>query len=158
MHTTIQEQMPAWYFACYGKPLVDHDVSQALCWVERARRQLRRSVEREFEGRGFEIVFQELTFAGVRVRAQLNLKARKIFIDPGAEADLFQELDRQGFPLDPAPKQLILTHELFHLFCPRCPAGLEELSAHLFTAAVLGLDYFPGILDLTWAPAHSKAV
>lgn len=158
MHTTIQEQMPAWYFARYGKPLVDHDVSQALCWVERARRQLRRSVEREFEGRGFEVVFQELTFGGVRVRAQLNLKARKIFLDPGAEADLFQELDRLGFPLDPPPKQLILTHELFHLFCPRCPGGLEELAAHLFVAAVLDLSYFPGILDLAVALHHSEAV
>lgn len=157
MRTTIQEQMPAWYFARYRRPLVNRDLDQALCWAERACRQLRRSAEREFEGRGIEIAFQDLTFGGVRVRARLNLKAGKVYIDPAAEADLFQELDRLGFPLSPSPKQLILTHELFHLFCPRCPSALEELAAHLFCASVLELDYFPGLLDLGWSYPQSAA-
>ncbi|MFA5505873.1 MAG: hypothetical protein WC314_09405 [Vulcanimicrobiota bacterium] len=151
--TSVQEQMPAWHFSRYGRPLQEYDVGQAYCWAERARKQIRRDPEREFEGRGYRIVYQELSFGGVRIRARLNNRTKELFLDPESEAELFAGLDALGFPLEPSPKRLILTHELFHLFCPRCPSGIEELAAHLFVAEELGLDYFPGILDLARRPA-----
>ena len=149
MKTTIQEQMPAWYFARYGRPLQKCDVDQAMCWAQRALRQSRRDPEREFQGRGFAVRYQELSFGGVRVRARLSVRTKELFLDPESEADLFAELDRLGLPLEPTPKRLIMTHEMFHLFCPRCPSGIEELAAHLFVAEELALDYFPGILDIS---------
>lgn len=148
MKTSVQEQMPAWYFARRGKPLQKRDVERAYTWVHKARKLSRRDPEREFKGRGYEIVFQELGFGGVKLRARLNTTTKQLFLDPGSEADLFADLDRLGFPLEPSPIRLILTHELFHLFCPRCPADIEELAAHLFVAEELELEYFPGILDL----------
>jgi hypothetical protein len=148
MKTSILEQMPAWHFARTGRPLEKKQVDQAVCWVERAKRQTRRPAERELEGRGFEVLYQPLGIGGLRLRAKLNLRTKQLFIDPESEADLFQELDALGFPLDPSPKALILTHELFHLFCPRCPSAIAELAAHLYSAEVLGLEYFPGLLDL----------
>jgi hypothetical protein len=148
MKTAIQEQMPAWYFASYGKPLEKRQVDQAFSWVHRAKRVTRRNAEREFEGRGFEVVYQELGFGGVRFRAKLDIRGKTLYIDPGSEADLLFELDALGFPLAPTPKALIMAHELFHLFCPRCPSGIAELAAHLYCADVLDLDYFPGLLDL----------
>ena len=150
MKTSVEEQLPAWYFARTGRVLQKREVDQACCWVQRARRLTRRTAEREFEGRGFQIVYQELSFAGVTIRAKLNLRSRQVFLDPTAEADLLHQLDRRGFPLDPAPKHLLLTHELFHLFCPRCPASIAELAAHLYCAEILQLAYFPGLLD--WTP------
>jgi hypothetical protein len=53
-----------------------------------------------------------------------------------------------GFPLSPSPREVILAHELFHLFCPKCPAALAEMAAHLYAAEILGLEYFPGLLDV----------
>jgi hypothetical protein len=149
MKTSIQEQMPAWYFARYGKPLQKRMVDKAYSWVHRAKKLSRREPEREFQGRGYEVVYQELGFGGVKLRARLNTRTKELFIDPESEADLFADLDRLGFPLTPSPRRLILTHELFHLFCPRCPVDMEELAAHLFVADELRLDYFPGILDLS---------
>lgn len=143
----VQEQMPAWYFSSYGKPLSKQQVDLAYSWVQRAKRQTRRQAEREFQGRGFQIVYSELSFGEVRVRARLNIRTKTLYIDPGSEADLLQEMDLLGFPLSPSPKDLILTHELFHLFCPRCPADVTELAAHLFCAEMLELEYFPGLLD-----------
>ena len=148
MNTNVQEQMPAWYFARYGKPLEKQQVDRAFMWVEKAKKQTKRRAEREFEGRGFELIYRDLGFGGVRLRARLSIRTKQLFIDPGAEADLFQELDTLGFPLAPSPKAILLTHELFHLFCHRCPAGIEELAAHLYCVEILGLDYFPGLLDL----------
>ena len=147
-HLTIQEQMPAWQFARCRKVLSKQDVDQAYSWVHRAMRQTRRSAEREFQGRGFQIVYSELSFGEVRMRARLNIRSKTLFIDPGSEADLLQEMDSKGFPLSPSPKDLILAHELFHLFCPRCPSQIAELAAHLYCAESLDLDYFPGLLDL----------
>lgn len=148
MNTAIQEQMPAWYFAFYGKPLQKRFVDTAYNWVYKARRLTRRDIEREFQGRGFRVNYQSLSFAGVRMRARLNLRGKELFIDPDAEADLFGELDRYGLPTIPSPKELILAHELFHLLCPRCPSEVAELAAHLYCAETFGLDYFPGLLDL----------
>ena len=151
MKTSIQEQMPAWYFARYGKPLQKCDVDRACNWAHRAKKLSRRDPEREFHGRGYQVVYQELGFGGIRLRARLNTRTKQLFLDPESEADLFADLDKLGFPLNPSPKRLILTHELFHLFCPRCPVEVEELAAHLFVADELELDYFPGILDIAGA-------
>jgi hypothetical protein len=148
MKTSVQEHIPAWYFARYGKPLQKSNVDRAYNWVHKAKKLSRRDPEREFRGRGYEIVYQELGFGGVRLRARLNTVTKELFIDPESEADLFADLDRLGFPMNPSPKRLILTHELFHLFCPRCPVDVEELAAHLFVAEELHLEYFPGLLDL----------
>ena len=104
MKTTILEQMPAWYFSSYGKPLEKRLVDKAMMWVHRATRQTRRGAEREFQGRGFRIVYQELGFAGVKLRAKLNIRNKSLYIDPGSEADLFQELDLLGFPWSPLPR------------------------------------------------------
>lgn len=158
MNTTVEEQLPAWYFARYGRVPEKREVDLACCWVQRARRFTRRNAEREFEGRGFRVVYQELSVAGVWVRAKLNLRAKKVFVDPGAEADLLHQMDLLGFPLAPAPKHLILTHELFHLFCPRCPGAIAEMAAHLYCAEVLELSYFPGLLDLSTNQLGLEAV
>jgi hypothetical protein len=149
MNTTVEEQIPAWYFARYGRAPEKREIDLACNWVHMARRQTRRNAEREFRGRGYSLNYQELTFGGTRVRAKLDVRNRTVFIDPGSEAELLGQMDLFGFPLSPAPKHLILAHELFHLFCPRCPAQLAELAAHLYCAEVLQLNYFPGLLDLT---------
>lgn len=148
MKTSVQEQMPAWYFSRYGKPLEKQQVDLALMWVHKALRQTRRNAEREFEGRGFQVIYRELGFGGVRIRARLDVTGKALYIDPGSEADLLDEMDIMGFPLFPSPKAVIMAHELFHLFCPRCPASVAELAAHLYCAEKLHLDYFPGLLDL----------
>ena len=158
MKTAVQEQMPAWYFSRYGKPLEKGQVDLAYMWVYRAQRQTRRCADREFEGRGFEIVYQELSFGGIRLRAKLDLRGKQLIIDPGSEADLLYELDTLGFPLDPSPRDLILAHELFHLFCPRCPSEVAELAAHLYCAEKLNLEYFPGLLDLVEPSSTDIAV
>lgn len=147
MNTVIQEQIPAWYFASYGKPLEKRQVDLANSWVRKAVRQTRRQAEREFIGRGFSIVYKELGVAGVHLRARLNIRAKELSIDPNAEVDLFQNLDTLGLPLSPTPKELIVTHELFHLFCHRCPTDIAELAAHLYCVELLQLDYFPGMVD-----------
>lgn len=147
MNTQIQEQMPAWHFARYRKPLQMRQVDQAYNWVHRALRQVRRDAEREFQGRGFQIHYRELSFGGVRMRARLNLRKKELFIDPESEADLFQAMHSLGLPSKASPKELILSHELFHLFCSRCPTDIAELAAHLFCAELLQLSYFPGLLD-----------
>lgn len=144
--------MPAWHFARYGKPLAKQQVDLACNWVQKALRQTKRSAEREFEGRGFEFIFQELGSGDLRIRARLNIRQKKVFIDPGSEADILQELDALGFPFASSPKALLLTHELFHLFCPKCPQAIAELAAHAYCAEVLDLDYFPGLLDTADAP------
>jgi len=148
MKTAVIEQMPAWYYARTGRYVTESQVDEALCWVEKAKKQTRRPAEREFEGRGFQVLYQPLGLGGVRLRARLCLRSKQLLIDPESEADLFQELDALDFPLDPSPKALILSHELFHLFCPACPGQTAELAAHLFCAELLELDYFPGLLDL----------
>lgn len=150
MTVTVQEQLPAWYFARYGKPPYKVDVDRAEDWVQKALRQSRRSVEREFEGRGFVIKVGDLSWpAGrVRLRARLNLRQKELHLDSRAEADLHGELERMGFPVSPSPREVLLAHELFHLFCPKCPSALAEMAAHLYAAELLGLDYFPGLLDL----------
>ena len=154
--TTVQEHLPAWYFARHGRPLDERLVDKAQVWVHRAERQTKRSAEREFLGRGFEFLYQELSFGGVRLRARLSLRSKEILIDPLAESDLFEELEMLGFPMSPTPKDLILNHELFHLFCPRCPGPVAEIAAHLFCAQILELDYFPGLLDLAEQFSASK--
>lgn len=148
MKTTVLEQMPAWHFGRYRRTLQMRQVDLAFSWVVRAIRQTRRLPEREFQGRGYKIVYSELSFGGTKVRARLSSRTKELFIDPESEADLFYELDALGLPLNPSPKALVLTHELFHLFCPRCPSDVAELAAHLYCVELLGLDYFPGILDL----------
>jgi hypothetical protein len=150
MTVTVQEQLPAWYFARYGKPPHKVDVDRAQDWVHKAMRQTRRPVEREFEGRGFQIRTADLSWpAGrVRMRARLNLRQKELVLDCHGEADLHQELEMLGFPLSPSPREVILAHELFHLFCPKCPADLAEMAAHLYAAEVLSLPYFPGLLDV----------
>lgn len=148
MNTAVQEQMPAWYFSRYGRALEKQQVDLAWMWVHKAKRKTRRRAEREFHGRGFRIVYQELGFGKIRVRAKLDIMGKTLYIDPGSEADLLYEMDAMGFPLDPSPKAIIMAHELFHLFCPRCPVAVAELAAHLYCAEKLGLKYFPGLLDL----------
>ena len=148
MKTSIQEQIPAWYFARHAKYLDERLVDKSRVWVQRAKKQTKRSAEREFLGRGFDVLYRELSFGGVRLRARLSLRDKEVLIDPSAEADLHQELDTLGFPLFPSPKDLVLSHELFHLFCPRCPSSVAEIAAHLYCAEILELDYFPGLLDL----------
>ena len=79
--TSIQEQIPAWYFARQGKPLDERLVDKAQIWVQRAKKQTRRSAEREFLGRGFDIIYRELCFGGVRLRARLSIRAKEVLID-----------------------------------------------------------------------------
>lgn len=153
MTVTVQEQLPAWYFARYGRPPYKADVDTAEDWVAKALRMTRRSVEREFEGRGFTVRVADLSWPQlggqrVRLRAKLNVRDKELLLDPQAEADLHGELEMMGFPVSPSPREVILAHELFHLFCPKCPSALSELAAHLYAAEVLKLDYFPGLLDI----------
>jgi hypothetical protein len=154
MTVTVQEQLPAWYFARYGRPPHKADVDRAEDWVQKALRSTKRSVEREFEGRGYAIRVADLSWpqigatTQVRLRARLNLRSKELILDPQAEADLHGELEMMGFPLSPSPREVIMAHELFHLFCPKCPEPLAELAAHLYAAEVLDLSYFPGLLDI----------
>lgn len=82
--------------------------------------------------------------AGVRMRAQLDLNARRLTIFAGA-LDELQTAERSRKVLE----RVILSHEVFHLLCPQCPGGVHEASAHWFAAEVTGLQEFPGIWDLT---------
>ena len=149
MTVTVQEQLPAWYFARYGRCPNKVDVDQAEDWVQKAIRLTKRQPEREFEGRGIIVRTADLSWGGkVRLRAKLNLRSKELILDPHAEADLHFELEMMGFPVSPAPREVIMAHELFHLFCPKCPATLSEMAAHLYAAELLGLDYFPGLLDV----------
>lgn len=149
MILTVQEQLPAWYFARYGRPPHKVEVDQAADWVHRALRMTKRHPEREFEGRGFTIRVADLSWgASVRLRAKLNLRSKELIFDPQAEADLHGELEMMGFPLSPSPREVIMAHELFHLFCPKCPATLTEMAAHMYAAELLSLSYFPGLLDI----------
>jgi hypothetical protein len=154
MTLAVLEQLPAWYFARYGRPPCKEEIDSAQDWVEKALRQSKRSVEREFEGRGFSIRVADLSWPqaggrGARLRARLNLRGKELILDPQAEADLHGELEMMGFPVSPAPREVIMAHELFHLFCPKCPASLAELAAHLYASELLGLSYFPGLLDIS---------
>ncbi len=154
MTVSVQEQIPAWHLARYGRFPHKVDVDTAYDWVGRALRSTRRSVEREFEGRGFTVTVADLSWPGwdggrgVRLRARLSLRSKELLLDPQAENDMFKELVGLGFPTVPSPREVILAHELFHLFCPKCPAPLAELAAHLYAAEVLELPYFPGLLDI----------
>ena len=154
MIVSVQEQLPAWYFARHGRFPNKVDVDAAADWVGKALRSTRRSMEREFEGRGFAIRTADLSWPAwsggraVRLRAKLSLRGKELLIDPKAESDMQSELLSLGFPTDPAPREVILAHELFHLFCPKCPATLAEMAAHLYAAEVLNLTYFPGLLDI----------
>lgn len=149
MTVTVQEQLPAWYFARYGRAPHKVEVDQAMDWVHKALRMTKRNPEREFEGRGFTMQVADLSWGGsVRLRARLNLRSKELILDPQAEADLHGELEMMGFPLSPSPREVILAHELFHLFCPKCPAALTEMAAHLYAAQLLDLSYFPGLLDI----------
>ncbi len=153
MTVTVQEQLPAWYFARYGRPSNKVDVDAAEDWALKAVRMTKRSIEREFQGRGFVVRVADLTWpqgrgVSVRLRARLNLRNKELILDPQAEADLHGELEMMGFPLSPSPREVIMAHELFHLFCPKCPAPLAEMAAHLYAAEALKLDYFPGLLDI----------
>ena len=155
MTLAILEQLPAWYFARYRRSPSKADIDRAQDQMQRAVRLTRRSVEREFEGRGFVIRESDLSWplgggqGVVRLRAKLNLRSKELILDPQAEADLQNDLEALGFPLHPAPRQVILAHELFHLFCPKCPADLAEMAAHLYAAEILELPYFPGLLDIS---------
>ena len=155
MTVPVQEQLPAWYFARYGRSPRKVDIDRAYDWVQRALRLTKRSMEREFEGRGFTIRIQDLSWpvrgkgSCVRLRARLNLRTKELVLDPKAEADLHNELEAMGFPVSPSPRDVILAHELFHLFCPKCPSDLAEMGAHLYASEQLDLEYFPGLLDVS---------
>lgn len=153
MIVSVQEQIPAWYFACYGRPPHKVDIDRAQDWVQKALRMTRRPAVRELEGRGFSVRTGDLSWPRpgggvIRLRAKLNLRGKELIVDPQAEVDLQQSLERMGFPVSPSPREVILAHELFHLFCPKCPSALAELSAHLYAAELLSLPYFPGLLDI----------
>lgn len=155
MTVTVQEQLPAWYFARFGRSPYKADVERAYDWAQKAVRLTKRPVEREFEGRGFTIQVGDLSWpqAGgrgyaVRLRAKLNLRTKELVLDPQAEADLHYDLECMGFPVSPSPREVIMAHELFHLFCPKCPSPLAEMAAHLYASEQLGLCYFPGLLDI----------
>lgn len=161
MMVSVQEQLPAWYLARNGRFPHKVDVDSAFDWAGRALRSTRRSMEREFEGRGFVIREADLSWpawsggGGVRLRAKLSVRGKEVLIDPKGEEQMRGELLSLGFPLEPGPRQVILAHELFHLFCPKCPATLAEMAAHLYAAEVLELSYFPGLLDI--AELYSKS-
>ena len=154
MTVSVQEQIPAWYLTRYGRFPHKVDVDSAYDWVGRALRSTRRSVEREFEGRGYTVAIADLSWPGwnggrgVRLRARLSLRSKELLLDPRAENEMFEELVSLGFPTTPSPREVILAHELFHLFCPKCPSELAELAAHLYATEVLELPYFPGLLDI----------
>lgn len=160
MTVTVQEQLPAWYFARYGRPPHKADVDRAEDWVQKALRMTKRNVYREFEGRGFSVRVADLSWPlgngrWARLRGKLNLRSKELILDPQAEADLHGELELMGFPLSPSPREVIMAHELFHLFCPKCPTPLAELAAHLYASELLNLAYFPGLLDIS-DRFHSK--
>ena len=154
MIVSVQEQLPAWYLARHGRFPNKVDVDAAFDWAGKALRSTRRSMEREFEGRGFTVREADLRWPAwsggraVRLRAKLSIRGKELLIDPRAEEDMRAELVGLGFPTKPEPREVILAHELFHLFCPKCPAALAEMAAHLYAAEVLELPYFPGLLDI----------
>ena len=149
MNLKVLDQIPAWYHARYRRTLTKVDVDRACTWVRRALGKTRRRSERELSGRGFDIRIQELSFAGVVLRAKLDTYRKELLIDSNAEADLHEAMESLGFPVYPSARALILAHEVFHLFCPRCPDDIAEMAAHLYVSECLGLDYYPGILDLS---------
>lgn len=149
MNLKVLDQIPVWYHARYRGSLTKVHVDQACAWARRALRQTRRRSERELCGRGFVIRVQELCFAGVVLRAKLDTHRKELLIDPNAEADLHEAMERLGFPVHPSARALILAHEVFHLFCPKCPEEIAEMAAHLYVSECLGLEYFPGILDIS---------
>jgi len=91
------------------------------------------------------VQIRRLSVPGALVRARVDLGERLVLLDPQGLEDLEGRLTARGWKVQ--ARALALAHELFHVLDPRCPAPLAELAAHLFAAALLGLEGFPEELD-----------
>ncbi|MBS2039065.1 hypothetical protein JST97_29050 [bacterium] len=143
----IEEQLQRWWLSRRKSQLNANQVAQIRHWVEMARQRLchyssledclqRHSIQ-------WQISQSPHMVAGVRMRAQLDLNARRLTIYAGA-------LDELQTPARPRKlvERVILSHEVFHLLCPECPAMAHEAAAHWFAGLTAGLSEFPGIWDL----------
>ncbi|MBI3929913.1 MAG: DUF4127 family protein [Armatimonadetes bacterium] len=117
-------------------------------WRARAAlARVRGPAAEEFRRRGFELVPCDLRVGPVSVRARLELDRRRVLFDPASLAELREAMRWAGLDRPADPLDLVLAHELFHLFDPGCPDELAEAAAHMFATELLGLDYFAGTLD-----------
>lgn len=139
--------MLAWWRRRRRKELSSEQFRQILHWADTARVALSAygSLEDCLERRGihWQISQSPHVVAGVRMRAQLDLNARRLTIYAGA----LDELQTEQRPRK-VLERVILSHEVFHLLCPDCPGALHEAAAHWFAAEATGLEEFPGIWDL----------
>lgn len=140
--------MRTWWRRRRRKELTDAQFAQIGSWADRARQALSQygSLEDCLERSGihWQISQSPHVVAGVRMRAQLDLNARRLTIYAGALAELQTEQRVRRLV-----ERVILSHEVFHLLCPDCPGSVHEAAAHWFAAEVTGLEEFPGIWDLT---------
>lgn len=143
----IEEQLQRWWRRRRKSELSAKQLAQISQWVETAGQRLAGygSLEDCLERNGvhWQISQSPHIIAGVRMRAQLDLHVRRLTIYAGA-LDELQTPERPRKLLE----RVILSHEVFHLLCPECPATVQEAAAHWFAAATTGLQEFPGIWDL----------
>ena len=142
-----EEQLRVWWRRRRKKDLSPEGFQQIQLWVNQARQRLSDygSLEDCLERNGihWQISQSPHVVAGVRMRAQLDLNSRRLTIYAGA----LDELQTDARPRK-VLERVILSHEVFHLLCPQCPAAYQEASAHWFAAVATGLQEFPGIWDL----------
>lgn len=143
----LEEQLREWWRRRRKKDLSSEGFQQIQGWVEAACQKLADygSLEDCLERSGihWQISQSPHVVAGVRMRAQLDLNSRRLTIYAGA----LDELQTEHRPRK-ILERVILSHEVFHLLCPQCPAPYQEASAHWFAAVVTDLAEFPGSWDL----------
>lgn len=143
----IEEQLRRWWRRRRKTEIEPEQLAQIRRWVELASQRLAQygSLEDCLERNGvlWQISQSPHLVAGVRMRAQLDLNAKRLTIYAGA----LNELETSQRPRR-LVERVILGHELFHLLCPECPAPVQEAAAHWFAGASAGLQEFPGIWDL----------
>ena len=140
--------MQTWWRLRRRKDLSVGQFDQVRQWADRAQQALAQfgSLEDCLERSGihWQISQSPHIVAGVRMRAQLDLNAKRLTIYAGALAELQSEQRPRKMV-----ERVILSHEVFHLLCPHCPGAIQEAAAHWFAANVTGLAEFPGIWDLS---------
>ncbi len=139
--------MRAWWRRRRRKELNPEQFRQIEGWAEQAGTALSNygSLEDCLQQHGihWQISQGPHIVAGVRMRAQLDLNARRLTIFAGA----LDELQTEQRPRK-VLERVILSHEVFHLLCPNCPGPVQDAAAHWFAALVTGLPEFPGFWDL----------
>ncbi|MFN8606494.1 MAG: hypothetical protein U0931_03115 [Vulcanimicrobiota bacterium] len=143
----IEEQFQRWWRQRRKSEPGAAQLALVQRWVQTAEQRLAGygSMEDCLERNGihWQISQSPHRVAGVRMRAQLDLHARRLTIYAGA----LDELQTPGRPRK-VLERVILGHEVFHLLCPECPSTIQEAAAHWFAAVTTGLQEFPGIWDL----------